>query len=151
VSGSRRNWPQLLRILLKAGWSEAGLAHVADVSVERVKEYLSGIREPETRVALEFDKILSSHRRAGLELVVPPKEAIAEIPPDGPAPQNKPSRGVYEDPLVPAHYHGYRAIAEDGTLMVELRFHERMEERDVVPGLRAWLNRGDPVIKMVSS
>jgi len=152
---SRAAWPYKLRILLKAGWTELGLSTAVNVSVDRVREYLSGIRTPEPHTAIEFEKILLAHRRAGLGLVPPRKEADARIGPtfDGPTsplPEGD-RRGVYESPCPPEGYRSYEGVAEDGTLLFEVRVHHRAEERDIVPGLRAWLNRADPIIRLASS
>lgn len=144
------HWPYLIRVLLKAGWTVEGLAHAADTSQERIKDYMSGRRNPEAVKAALFRRMINSHKRDGLT-VRPPGDVIPLIPveaiPDG-VPEPLP-RGVFEDPSPPAGYRQFRAIAEDGTELVNLRFHWRAEERDVVPGLRAWLNRSDPIIRLL--
>lgn len=146
----RNHWPYLLRVLLKAGWTVEGLAQAAMTDADRVRGYLSGKRTPEPITARTFSQILNKHkRREGLRIRstpdVVPIVPMNEISEDAPAPL---LRGVIEDRSQPAGYRQFRAIAEDGTELVSLRFHWRAEERDVVPGLRAWLNRADPIIRL---
>jgi len=149
---ARNQWPYLLRVLLKAGWTVQGLALAAERDEERVRMYLSGKAIPEPVTASIYRRILNNHkRREGLRIDnshVIPIVPVNEIPPDAPAPL---ARGVFEDPSVPAGYRQFRAIADDGTELVCLRFHWRAEERDVVPGLRAWLNRADPIIRLLET
>ena len=54
-------------------------------------------------------------------------------------------RGVFESPCPPENYRAFEGVAEDGTLLFEIRVHRRAEDRDIVPGLRSWLNRVDPI------
>jgi hypothetical protein len=150
---AQNQWPYLLRVLLKAGWSVEGLAHAADRDEDRVRMYLSGKAIPEPVTAAIYRRILNNHkRRDGLRVElsshVIPIVSVNEIPEGAPAPL---ARGVFEDPSVPAGYRQFRAIADDGTELVCLRFHWRAEERDVVPGLRAWLNRADPIIRLLET
>lgn len=148
---ANNHWPYLLRILLKAGWSVEGLAQAAMTSEERVRLYLSAKAVPEQRTAIVFRQILNRHKRHdGLRIRhasdVIPIVPTNEIPSGAPDPL---ARGVFEERSAPAGYRQFRAIAEDGTELISLRFHWRAEERDVVPGLRAWLDRADPIIRLV--
>lgn len=148
----RNQWPYVLRVLLKAGWTVEGLAQMADKSEERFRMYLSGKAVPEPVTAAIYRRILNNHkRRDGLRIQTTPENVVPIVPvseiPEG-APEPLP-RGVFEDKSQPAGYRQFRAIADDGTELVCLRFHWRAEERDVVPGLRAWLNRVDPIIRLV--
>lgn len=150
---ARNQWPYLLRVLLKAGWTVEALAHVAERDEERFRLYLSGKAIPEPVTASIYRRILNNHkRRDGLRIQhsgeVIPIVPVNEIPEGAPPPL---ARGVFEDPSVPAGYRQFRAIADDGTELVCLRFHWRAEERDVVPGLRAWLNRTDPIIRLLET
>jgi hypothetical protein len=149
----KNHWPYLLRILLKAGWTVDGLAQIAETNDERVRLYLSGKAVPNPTAASTFRQVLNRHkRRDGLKIkatsdvvaIIP----VTEIPEGAPTPL---ARGVFEERSAPAGYRQYRAIAEDGTELVSLRIHWRAEERDVVPGLRAWLNRADPIIRLLES
>jgi hypothetical protein len=146
----RNNWPYLLRVLLKAGWTVEGLAHAAMTDQDRVYDYLSGKRIPEPSTAGVFTRILNKQkRRDGLRIRITPDVVpivpVNEISEGTPAPL---LRGLVEDRSQPAGYRQYRLIAEDGTELVCLRLHWRAEERDLVPGLRAWLNRTDPIIRL---
>lgn len=147
----RNHWPYLLRVLLKAGWTPEGLTHAAFISEDRFRGYLSGKLIPEPTTAGVFRQILNRHKRHdGLRINTPaevvPIVPVNEIPKGAPSPL---ARGVFEERSAPAGYRQFRAIAEDGTELVSLRFHWRAEERDVVPGLRAWLNRADPIIRLL--
>jgi hypothetical protein len=147
---ARNHWPYMLRVLLKAGWTVEGLAHAAMIDQDRVYGYLSGKRVPEPTTAGVFRRILNKQKRhEGLRIRITPDVVpiipVNEISEGTPAPL---LRGVIEDRSQPAGYRQFRAIAEDGTELVSLRFHWRAEERDVVPGLRAWLNRADPIIRL---
>lgn len=147
----RNNWPYLLRVLLKAGWTVAGLAHAAMLDEDRVRLYLSGKMAPDAKTASTFLQILNRHkRRDGIRIQrttdVVPIVPVNEIAEGTPAPL---LRGLVEDRSQPAGYRQYRLIAEDGTELVCLRIHWRAEERDIVPGLRAWLNRSDPIIRLL--
>jgi hypothetical protein len=148
---ARNHWPYLLRVLLKAGWTPEGLAHAAMTTEERFRGYLSGKLIPEEHTARVFRQILNRHKRHdGLRVqMIPdvvPIVPVTEIAEGSPAPL---ARGVFEERSAPAGYRQFRAIADDGTELVSLRFHWRAEERDVVPGLRAWLNRADPIIRLL--
>lgn len=148
---ARNQWPYLLRVLLKAGWTAEGLRHAVDVSEERFRGFLSGRMIPEPKTAASFRQILNRHKRNdGLRIRsmqdVVPIIPVDEIPDGAPAPL---PRGVYEDASAPAGYRQFRAIADDGTELVSLRVHWRADERDLVPGLRAWLNRADPIIRLL--
>lgn len=148
---ARNQWPYLLRVLLKAGWTVEGLAHAADRDEDRFRAYLSGKAIPEPVTAAVFRRILNNHkRRDGLRIAaradVVPIVPVNEIAEGAPAPL---TRGLIEDRSQPAGYRQYRLIADDGTELVCLRIHWRAEERDIVPGLRAWLNRADPVIRLI--
>lgn len=147
----RNNWPYLLRVLLKTGWTPEGLALAADTSEDRFRGFLSGKRIPDPATASVFRQILNRHKRANGLRIGGPENVVPLIPvneiPDGvPEPLR---RGVYEDPSPPAGYRQYRSIADDGTELVSLRVHWRAEERDVVAGLRTWLNRSDPIIRLL--
>lgn len=147
----QNHWPYLLRVLLKAGWTVEGLAHAADRDEARVRMFMSGKAIPEPITAAIFRQILNNHkRREGLRVQsrteVVPIVPVNEISEGAPAPL---SRGLIEDRSQPAGYRQYRLIAEDGTELVCLRIHWRAEERDIVPGLRAWLNRADPIIRLL--
>lgn len=148
----RDHWPYLLRVLLKAGWTPEGLAQAAFDTEDRVRLYLSGKRIPDSKTATVFRQILNRHKREGLRVTnkadVIPIVPVNEIPEGAPSPL---TRGVFEDPSQPAGYRQFRMIADDGTELVSLRFHWRAEERDMVPGLQAWLNRCDPVIRLLES
>lgn len=145
----RDHWPYLLRVLLKAGWTPEGLALAADTSEERFRAYLAGKKIPDPTTAKVFRQILNRHKREGLRVSnkadVVPIVPVNEISEDAPAPL---TRGVWEERSAPAGYRQFRSVADDGTELVSLRFHWRAEERDVVPGLRAWLNRSDPIIRL---
>lgn len=148
---ARNQWPYLLRVLLKAGWTVEGLVHAAMTTEDRFRTYLSGKAIPEPTTAQVFRQILNRHKRQdGLRIQtvseVVPIVPVNEIPEGAPAPA---PRGVFEERSAPAGYRQFRAIAEDGTELVSLRYHWRAEERDLVPGLRAWLNRSDPIIRLL--
>lgn len=145
----RDHWPYVLRVLLKAGWTPVGLAQAAFDTEDRIRLYLSGKRVPDQKTASVFRQILNRHKREGLHVSnradVIPIVPVNEISNDAPAPL---TRGVWEERSAPAGYRQFRSIAEDGTELVCLRFHWRAEERDMIPGLRAWLNRSDPIIRL---
>jgi hypothetical protein len=150
---ARNQWPYLLRVLLKAGWTVEGLAEMAERDEARVRLYLSGKAIPEPKTATIFRQVLNRHkRRDGLRVRLTPDVIpivpVNEIPEGAPRPL---ARGVFEDASIPAGYRQFRAIADDGTELVMIRFHWRAEERDLVPGLRAWLNRADPIIRLVDA
>lgn len=145
---SGRNWPFLLRILLKDGWTEEGLARALFTDRKRISDYLSGARVPDERTALDLGKVFRSHKRSGLELsptsgpdIEPETETLAVAPP---------ARGVYEL-LAPDGYRHFQSITASGLLAVDLSYHKSFEERDVVPGLRRWLDRGDIILRVLSS
>lgn len=146
----RDHWPYLLRVLLKAGWTPEGLAQAAFVTEDRIRLYLSGKRIPDSTTASVFRQILNRHKREGLQVTnkadVIPIVSVNEIPEGAPDPL---ARGVFEDASQPAGYRQFRMIADDGTELVSLRFHWRAEERDMVPGLQSWLNRCDPIIRLL--
>jgi hypothetical protein len=85
--------------------------------------------------------------RAGLRLLTGGGAPLASTGLNGPACHVKvarAARGVYEDPSPPDGYRRLRAIAADGTELVNLCVHRRAENRDPVPELREWLDAVDP-------
>jgi hypothetical protein len=136
-------WPYRLRQLKEPGWSDEQLVeHLASVLREkpsRVRDYLSGRREPEPVRQLELGRMIGNHKkrqeRSVMRVLKATDEQIAVAPT---------ARGVFEMPFLPADYRGFYMVAEDGTLLAEIRVHKRAQERDFVPGFRAWLDRADP-------
>lgn len=136
-------WPYRLRQLREPGWTDAELieflAKVLREKPSRVADYLSGRREPEPVKQLELGRLLATHKkrqqRSVMRVLTAADEQIAAAPT---------SRGVFEMPFPAADYRGLYMVAEDGTLLVEIRVHKRAQERDFVPGFRAWLDRSDP-------
>lgn len=133
-------WPRRLRTLKQSDWSDYDLVvYLSQVLHEKeaiCAEYLSGRRVPDRERQLELGSLVRRHaerqRRSIMEAVRADDERT---------PLQAFARGVYDAPFPPSGYRGLYMVAEDGTLLVEIRVHKRAQEKDFVPGFRAWLTR----------
>src|SRR5438067_1384790 len=100
---SKPNWPYALRVLLKAGWTEEGLALALSSPRERLADYMAGRKLPEPGVASEIRKLVAAHRRRDkMQLVGADAPADLRFPVrpsiDGPTAPREEQRGVFEAP-----------------------------------------------------
>jgi len=133
-------WAKRLRNLKQPDWSDRDLVvFLAKVLREKESicaEYLSGRREPERNRQLELGNLISNHEKRQRKSIMSAVRAADESNADSIV-----ARGVYDAPFPPADYRGIYMVAADGVLLVEIRVHKRAQERDLVPGFRAWLKR----------
>lgn len=136
----RMFWPRRLRTLKQSDWSDHDLVVYLSKMLHEEEsicaEYLSGRRVPDRHRQLELGRLVSDHamrqRRSIMEAVRAADES---------APLQPFARGVYDAPFPGHGYRGLVMVAADGELLVEMRVHKRAQEKDMVPGFRAWLTR----------
>lgn len=133
-------WARRLRTLKQPDWSDYDLVvFLSKVLREKESicaEYVSGRREPERQKQLQLGKLIANHEKRQRRSIMKAVQAF-----DDTAPVQQIPRGVYDAPFPPPDYRGLYMVAHDGTLLVEIRVHKRAQERDLVPGFRAWLER----------
>lgn len=136
----RRFWAYRLRQLKQADWSDHDLVvYLSKVLREKESicaEYLSGRREPERERQLVLGQLIKNQlkrqERSIMRAIAAADEAVDE-PPVPP--------GVYQMPFLPSEWRGLYMVADDGALLVKIEVHARAQEKDLVPGFRAWRQR----------
>lgn len=135
-----RFWAYRLRQLKQPDWSDYDLVvYLCKVLREKESicaEYLSGRREPERERQHILAKLISDHRKRQDRSIM---RAVTAA--DEPSAAPLPPGGVYEMPFPAPQYRGLYMVSEDGVLLVEIKVHERAQEKDLVPGFRAWRER----------
>lgn len=136
----RRFWAYRLRQLKQPDWSDYDLVvYLSKVLSEKESicaEYLSGRREPERERQLVLGQLIRNHlKRQQRSIVRAVRAADERVEEPHVAP------GVYQMPFLPADWRGLYMVADDGELLVEIKVHRRAQEKDLVPGFRAWRQR----------
>lgn len=68
---------------------------------------------------------------------------------NAPPPPPRSERGVFEIPDAPGYEH-HLVVSSAGIPGVEIRVHESfVGNRDIVAGLRKWLNEAEPMLKII--
>lgn len=133
-------WAKRLRTLKQPDWSDYDLVvYLSQVLHEKESicaEYLSGRRVPERNRQLELGRLVADHAKRQRRSIMEAVRAGDDTTPLQPFP-----RGVYDAPFPGHAYRGLFMVAPDGELLVEMRVHKRAQEKDMVPGFRAWLTR----------
>lgn len=133
-------WARRLRQLKQPDWSDHDLVvFLSKVLRERESicaEYLTGRREPERVKQLELGKLISNHMKRQRRSIM---SAVAATEEQNGLPLI--AGGVYDSPFPPPEYRGLYMVSDDGVLLVEIRVHQRAQEKDLVPGFRAWRER----------
>lgn len=135
-----RFWAYRLRQLKQPDWSDYDLVvYLSKVLREKESicaEYLSGRREPERERQHILGRLITDHRKRQQRSIM---SAVAAA--DEPSVTEAPPGGVYEMPFLAEKWRGLYMVAEDGELLVKIEVHERAQEKDLVPGFRAWRER----------
>lgn len=136
----RQFWARRLRQLKQPDWSDHDLvvflSHVLREKESVCAEYVSGRREPGREKQLQLGALIANYEKRQGRSIMRAVRANDET-----NPVQAYARGVYDAPFPAENYRGIYMVADDGTLLVEIRVHKRAQEKDMVPGFRAWLQR----------
>lgn len=128
-------WAAVIAGLRALGLDDERIASEAESTPERIKLMAKGRCDPEPISGMRLRRMEVRYRRAG-GVPTPPKPPC-------------PERGVYDLPA-PAEYESHVVISSAGIPAIEMRVHKSfIGNRDLVAGLRKWLNEADPTLKLM--
>lgn len=141
-------WVGVITGLRQKGFSDRVIAEYSRTTEENIGIMAKGKVDPSSVTGMmlrrmEFKvrgverKKREAHARAAADR--PPKPVVPAAP-----------RDVYEEPLAAEGYRDWRVVTSTGLLAIELRVHESfIGRRDIVRGLRAWLNEEDRILEVI--